>query len=195
MNKRHELPYLEPSFNWEQCYLAAEDQGDERTTWAYDWPAGERFGSDLLNGLEDLSGKRVCDLGCGRGQLGFIALHLGAHSVHFCDHSSQILAYVQAKIDYNKLDKNGQTKQHRWGTRIPGAPFDVILGGDILYRPECFDALLASIASSLAPGGHALLSDPRTELEKELYELAITHSLIINAKRHETYTLINFRCE
>lgn len=180
-----------PDFDWQAACKEVADS-DERPTWAYTWPAGLRLLGDLAE-LIDLRGLRVCDLGCGRGLLGLAALQLGAASVHFCDASETVLSYVQECLDHNGLSQRSSCHPHRWGTPIPGAPFDLILGGDILYRPECFTELLDSIATGLSQEGQALLADPRQKLEKELSALAIARSLRTTIQRHKTYTLINFR--
>ena len=182
----------DPDFDWKSAFDRATQDGDERPTWAYDWPAGQRMRRELSS-LIDLRDKSVCDLGCGRGQLGFAAIDLGARFVHFCDHSSEILDFVQRKIDENDLIQRAGTATHRWGADIPGAPFDVILGGDILYRPECFAELLHSIASSLSPVGCALLADPRLHLENELFELSISQGLKSVYSRRDSYSLIEIR--
>ena len=187
------MPLSEPDFDWQAAFSNAEASGDDRPTWAYDWPAGQRMSAELAQ-LTTIKNARVCDLGCGRGQLGFTALELDARLVYFCDHSAEILSYVGNKLHHNGFHERGVCSTHRWGSPIPGAPFDVILGGDILYRPECFADLLASIASSLSTSGLALLSDPRSELEPELFELSIPLGLISRYSRRESYSLIEIRC-
>ncbi|MDA3961012.1 MAG: methyltransferase domain-containing protein [Planctomycetota bacterium] len=177
---------LRPQHDWQQALDAATTEGDERPTWAYNWPAGDRFARDLLT-LVEVVGKRVCDLGCGQGQLGFTALRAGAQ-VCFADGSAHPLGFIRAMLEANQL--TADCIHHQWGDPIPGAPYDLILGGDILYRRECFEALVCSIASSLAPGGQALLSDPRSTLEAELPSLASAQNLRYASQRYDGYTLV-----
>lgn len=163
-----------PAYDWQSALRAATAAGDERPTWAYPWPAGERLAA-LLPELTTCRDHRVCDLGCGRGLLGLRAALLGAAEVVFCDGSLHPLGFLDAVIAANRLHARSQL--HQWGTAIPGRPFSLILGGDILYRPECFALLLTSIARSLSPQGTALLSDPRHSLEAELPALAAAAGL------------------
>ncbi len=185
--------FVFPEHDWEQALAAAESENDERPTWAYNWPAGMRLLHEL-NKLINLKDKKICDLGCGRGLLGFGAISYGAKAVSFCDASTHVLQYVDACLQANEIT-NAHSIEHRWGDPIPNAPYDVILGGDILYRPEYFNEILTSIANSLGHNGVALLSDPREKLEEELSALAMAHKLVMSTQRRETYTLIKFRCE
>jgi predicted nicotinamide N-methyase len=148
-----------------------DQPADSDLTWAYPWPAGLRF-SAVLARFADCRARRIADLGCGRGNLGLTALLASAAQVVFADRSATALAFVEAVLGANGLAARGLIARHEWGTPIPGAPFDLILGGDILYRPAFFPHLLASIAHSLASDGHALLADPRQRLDAELPDLA-----------------------
>ena len=126
---------IPPPMNWQQAFLDAAAIGDDRPTWAYDWPAGLRLAHNLGE-LYQLQGKKVCDLGCGRGTLGLCALQLGAAHVDFCDGSAQVLSYVQKVLDCNHFLDTAQCHVHQWGKPLPLKSYDIILGGDILYRPE-----------------------------------------------------------
>ena len=144
---------------------------DDDATWAYAWPAGRRMTDDLA-AIVDCRNMRIADLGCGLGGLGRAALRLGATQVTFADRSPGALAKVQAVIDGEGLASQANCALHEWGQPIPGAPFPLILGGDILYRPVYFSRLLTSIALSLDANGRCLLSDPRQQLDEELPALA-----------------------
>lgn len=147
-------------------------------TGAYRWPAGNRMATDL-HAVAEFAGRSVLDLGCGPGQCGQRAEELGAAVVVFADGSPQVVA-----------THGTRGVLHQWGDPVPGGPFDVILGGDILYRPECFIDLLRSIASALAPQGVALLSDPRPVLDEELPGLAAAAHLTWTTARRADYTLV-----
>ncbi len=162
---------------------------DGDLTWAYPWPAGERLAADLAL-VVSVDGLRVAELGCGRGRCGLTAATLGARSVVFCDVAPEPLAYVERALLANGL-ANGSTCRHAWGTPVPGAPYDLLIGADILYRPLFHRALLLSIANSLTPGGLALLADPRSVLEAELADIAVDVGLHMHHEsRPGPYTLV-----
>ena len=154
-------------------------------TWRYDWPAGGRLLAEL-DALVDPGGLSVLDLGCGRGRLGAWARGRGAARVLFADLSPTALAAVTARF------ADAETLLHRWGDLLP--PVDLVLGGDILYRPALFPALIDSLASALAGGGRALLADPRSSLEPELPGLCAQAGLRWSAERRPgAYTLVRIR--
>lgn len=135
------------------------DPDPDDATWRYDWPAGGRLLAEL-DVLADPRGRTVIDLGCGRGRLGAWARQRGAARVVFADLSVTALADVAERLP------DAETLLHRWGEPLP--PADLVLGGDILYRPALFPALITSLASALAGGGVALMADPRSVIEPEL---------------------------
>jgi predicted nicotinamide N-methyase len=153
-------------------------------TWRYEWPAGARFLPEIAD-LVTVAGKRVIDLGCGRGRLGSWALGAGAAEVVFADHAAEALAAIADGPRVSRL-------VHAWGEPLP--PCEVLLGGDILYLPSTFPSLLDSIASALRPAAVAWLVDPRTRLEPELPALAAQRGLSWSAERRLAgYTLVQVR--
>jgi ribosomal protein L11 methylase PrmA len=135
--------------------------------------------------------QRVADLGCGLGHLGFTALALGARAVVFADGSPMVVDRIARTISLNHLDERARTVLHQWGEPLPDAPFPLILGGDILYRPECFPALILTIASSLAPAGVCLLSEPRRRCEEELLAAVEERGLAWEHQRRDAgYSLL-----
>ena len=165
-------------------------RGDADLTWAYPWPAGERLAADLAE-IADCRGLRIAEMGCGRGRSGLTALLLGAAEVLFADIAAEPLSYVTEAMAANQVSNRGRTSLHAWGDRLPGAPFDLLIGADILYRPAFHASLLKSIASSLHPAGQCLLADPRTELEPELPLLAAACGLSWRQQRRALgYTLV-----
>jgi predicted nicotinamide N-methyase len=183
-----------PHLSWLRIPASAPDPAAAPSgtdlTWAYGWPAGQKLGADLAD-LVTCQGLRVADLGCGRGHNGFSALALGAAVVAFADASALALDFVAAVAAANALEPRCRICQHEWGEPLPGAPYDLILGGDILYRPDWFARLLDTLASSLAPHGLALLSDPRQALDDDLPRLARAAGLTWETTRQtHGYTLV-----
>lgn len=157
--------------------MTAPDDG----TWRYQWPAGTRFLAEIAD-IVDVRGRDVIDLGCGQGRLGRWALEHGASRVVFTDLSAEALSSVPA-------DGRAMALPHRWGEALPRC--DVLLGGDILYRPASFPVLLDSVRSALAPAAQAWLVDPRSTLEPELPVLAAERGLTWRQQRRPGgYTLV-----
>ncbi|MBA2482713.1 MAG: methyltransferase domain-containing protein [Planctomycetes bacterium] len=162
---------------------------DDDGTSAYAWPAGDRLVREL-GVVVRCAGASVCDLGCGRGALGLAALSAGARSVAFADLNASALALARQQVTERGYAARATFHHHRWGSAIPGTPYEIILGGDILYRPECFADLMTTIRASLAANGCCVLSDPRTRLEEDLPLLAAGRGLSWNRTRRGDLTVI-----
>jgi predicted nicotinamide N-methyase len=153
----------------------------EDGTWRYQWPAGSRFLVEI-DSLVQVAGRRVIDLGCGQGRLGCWALEHGAAQVVFADQSAAALAAIPVHAQAMLLE-------HRWGEPLPVC--DILLGGDILYRPACFVDLLTSVGTALAVGSVAWLVDPRSTLDAELPGIAASLGLQwLPERRSAGYTAI-----
>lgn len=184
-----------PAADWAAACAAAAIDGDDRPTWAYPWPAGERLARDLPDLLTEsrLTPRSCIDLGCGRGYLGMRArLALPDASVCWQDGSPHPLQWVASVIAANHW-RQSFTMVSQWGNQSGLAPADLVLGGDILYRPECFTVLMQTLATSLSPNGVAWFSDPRTHLEDSLPHVAHTHGLSWSQRRQSDYTLVSIR--
>jgi predicted nicotinamide N-methyase len=165
---------------------------DDDATGTYQWPAGAALASELQQHV-NCQEKRVLDLSCGRGALGFTALALGAKAVVFADANPIVVDLVERTLIGNALQERATAVACSWGQVPPQGPFDIILGGDILYRPELFVPLAQSIASGLSPTGICLLSDPRTTLESALPTIFSAAGLHWTQQRQARYTLV--QCE
>jgi predicted nicotinamide N-methyase len=161
----------------------------EDVTCLYQWKAGA-FLATMPGMPERCAGRRVADVGCGRGTLGLSACAYAASRVLFADASAVAIDFLTRTLRANQLAGRAQAVRHTWGEALPDGPWEVILGGDILYRPECFAALFDTIALSLASDGCALLSDPRITLENELPALAATRGLRWDSARHSHITVV-----
>lgn len=175
----------------EGAFVESDPNGDDHTG-VYSWPAGDRFARDFAD-IIDCNGLRVLDIGCGRGHLGFSALTFQAASVVFADGNKGVRDGVEVVIAANALADRVSVIAHAWGDPVPGGPFDLVLGGDVLYRAALFPALIASMAGALAPQGSIVLSDPRYQLEPELPQIAADHGLSWTTTRRSDVTIATLR--
>lgn len=169
----------------------ADGAVEDGATWPYLWPGGTRLAEDLDQLLpQSLAARRalhVVDLGCGRGLLGLVALAMGFEQVTFVDGDSAPLRLLAPQLS---AFPRASCQTVVWGQAIPGPGADLILGGDVLYRPAYHDQLIATIAASLSPHGRALLGDPRSVIEPQLSTLADAHGCLWDQQqRPGPYTL------
>ncbi len=106
--------------------------------------------------------KKVIELGCGPGLVGITTGFLGAKHVDVSDGDPASVALTRRNICANGLDnKRCVAAEYLWGNEeheiVKQAPFDVILGADIVACPyaSAFEQLLKSFC---------LLAGPETKL-------------------------------
>ena len=111
---------------------------------------------------EDLAGKRVVELGCGVGLPAIVARERGA-TVLATDHSRPALDFARYNARLN-LGSEPQTMLLDWhaprAEALAGV-FDLAIAADVLYEKRNVPALASLVPGLLAPGGEALVADPR----------------------------------
>jgi len=130
------------------------------------WPAAIALAHEVAS--RALAGLRVLELGAGTGLPGIVAAAVGARVVQT---DRQKLALHVCK---QNAERNGATAiEHRladWTAWDDAAPYDLILGSDILYAAPLHPHLRHIFDANLAPGGTVLLADPFRETSMELLE-------------------------
>jgi predicted nicotinamide N-methyase len=135
---------------------------DERLPyWAELWPSARALAEALAG--RPLAGRRVLELGCGVGLPAVVALAAGA-DVLATDWYPEALLFARR----NSLRATGRilpTLLVDWrappAELVARAPFDLVVGADLLYEPRNGRALAALMPRLLPPGGEALIADPR----------------------------------
>ncbi len=134
---------------------------DERLPyWAELWPSAVALARHVSK--ENLTGRRVVELGCGVGLPSMAALARGAR-VTATDHYEAALDFARYNSRLN-LALEPETRLLDWHQpRVEGLEgiFDLVLAADVLYEPKNVEALAALIPALLAPGGEVLLAHPR----------------------------------
>jgi ribosomal protein L11 methyltransferase len=106
---------------------------------------------EWLDGL-DLAGKRVLDVGCGSGILALAALKLGAARAVGIDNDPQALAATTDNAQRNEVADRLEVYAPE---AAPEATYPVVVANILA---SALDALAATIAARVAPGGVLALS-------------------------------------
>jgi predicted nicotinamide N-methyase len=132
---------------------------DERMPyWALLWPAGAALAEAVLAG-PDLAGRRVLDLGCGVGAEGLAAARRGA-VVTYLDWAAEAEPLVRASsIRLGLAVERFVCADWREPPADLGT-FDLVLAADVLYEARNARPVARFLATHLAPGGEAWLTDP-----------------------------------
>jgi predicted nicotinamide N-methyase len=123
--------------------------------WAELWPSGLALARVVRR--RDLEGLRVLELGCGLGLPSIVAA-LGGARVLATDWSPEALEVAAANAARNRADV--ETALVSWAGAEPlvrAAPWDLVLGADLLYERRNVDQLLAVLPRL---GGEILLAEP-----------------------------------
>jgi predicted nicotinamide N-methyase len=123
--------------------------------WAELWPSGVAL-ARVVESL-DLGGRRVVELGAGLG-LPSLAAALGGADVLATDWAEDAVALLSANAERNGIAL--RVERVRWDEPEPivrDAPWDVVLGADLLYEARNAAQLLALLPRL---GGDVLLAEP-----------------------------------
>jgi predicted nicotinamide N-methyase len=134
---------------------------DERLPyWAELWPSAHVLADELAG--RDLGGRRVVELGCGVGLPSIVAALAGAQALA-TDWYAEALAFVDANAARAGVEV--ATMLVDWsdppGALTGAAPYDLVVGADLLYEERNGVALAALLPRLLPRGGEALIADPR----------------------------------
>jgi predicted nicotinamide N-methyase len=138
--------------------LEAERAADrEPPFWAVSWSAGEALAGPVAEAHP--RGRRVLDLGCGLGLVSIVAGRAGA-DVLAVDGSPDAVAFASENVALNAVDVDVAVAA--WGDPelANAGPFDLVLGGDILYSRRGAEALLPALGALVAEDGEVWLTDP-----------------------------------
>jgi predicted nicotinamide N-methyase len=133
--------------------------------WAELWPSAVALAHDIAR--RDVHGLRVVELGCGLGLPSIVAALGGAH-VLATDWSPDALEVAARNAERNGAEL--ETALAAWGEAsilLEGAPWDLVLGADLLYERRNVEQLL-----DLLPGlgREILLAEPGRPFESTFLE-------------------------
>lgn len=116
--------------------------------------------------LPDLSGKAVLDLGCNEGFFCFAALEAGARSVTGIDRNPVFHEAAVARARELGLGEDRARFVLGSWDDMPEGPFDVVLLMSALHYARDQAALIAQIATRLAPGGLFVFEGGNTDSDQ-----------------------------
>lgn len=131
------------------------DEDEFLPYWAELWPSGVAL-ARAVAGL-DVAGLRVLELGCGLG-LPSLAAALGGADVLATDWATEAVELLRRNAERNGARLRAE--RVRWDEPEPllrEAPFDLVLGADLLYEERNADQLAALLPRL---GREALLAEP-----------------------------------
>lgn len=132
------------------------------------WPSAESLAAYFSESPQLVQGLRVLELGSGTGLCGLVLGKLGASRVALTDYNSDAIDLLEDNIEANQLGSTCSAHQLVWGevensqqilSAIGGEKFDIVLGTDVVYEPECIDPLLSSALHFLKPTGSLYLAN------------------------------------
>lgn len=123
--------------------------------WASQWPSGVALARYVA--AQDLAGMRVLEVGCGLGLPAVAAARAGA-AVLATDLSVEAVVYAAHNLALNGLEGEVAAADWRDLAALGGAPWDLVIGADLLYRPDNHESLQALLPSLTR--GEAWIADP-----------------------------------
>jgi predicted nicotinamide N-methyase len=150
-----ELALLRPPSADELIDESAFDEDEFLPYWAELWPSGVAL-AEVVAGLE-LRGRRVLELGAGLGIPSLVAA-LGGAEVLATDWADDAVELLRTNAERNGLRLRAE--RVRWDEPEPllaEAPWDVVLGSDLLYESRNAEQLLELLPRL---GGELLLAEP-----------------------------------
>jgi len=123
------------------------------------WPSAIALAHETAGRADEARGRRVLELGAGTGLPGIVAASFGA-SVVQTDRQQAVLSLCRLNAERNAVVGTVKHRFADWAQWTDTAPYDWIIGSDILYQAPMHPHLTRIFESNLAPGGRVLLADP-----------------------------------
>ena len=163
----------------EELINEADFERDERLPyWAELWPSSRILAERVLRVRS--GGRQLLELGCGAGLVATCA-SLAGFNVCASDYYDDALRFAVVNAARNGGEIETQLLDWR---SLPDEMrrFDVVVASDVLYE-QLYGPLVASaIASTLAPGGIALVADPGRVAEEAFVRSVAEKGLSVRAR-------------
>lgn len=155
----------------EDLFDAEAFESDERLPyWADLWPSAKRFARFILDGgcPEARDGRRVLELGSGIALVSLALRAVGADALA-TDYEASALRFAEWNAERNGLAPL-RTRTLDWRDPAAELASPLVVAADVLYERRNAESLASLLPQVVAPGGRALLADPRRPWRAHLME-------------------------
>jgi len=147
--------------------------------WAEIWPAAVTLSREIME-RQEVSGKKVIELGAGVGMASIAAARSGAH-VLSTDYSTEALKFVAYNAMRNRVALD--TCRLDWRMVMGDEKFDAVIAADVLYERVNLLPIITAIDALLTPDGAAYIADPRRRLADQFLELVHENGFLVSDTR------------
>ncbi len=201
-NNREDLLAREASFQDQQI----ENTSRVEQEGFYATADFERARQKQIELIGDVSGKRVLEIGCGRGDGSIFCLRKGAH-VTAIDISPESVRLVQKRVaEENSENRFEAIVMDAVHTSFDDNSFDVIIGSGILHHLVNFNGAIDEIMRITKPGGYSVFLEPLginhlinlyrkfTPNARSVDEQPLTRDNLLTLRRKSPESELNFYC-
>lgn len=125
----------------------------------FTWPSAELLSAYLAANPDVVSGKHCVELGAGTGLVSMVAALCKAAHVTITDRPGEDTLYelLQAAVSANEVQSTCSLQSLSWDEAVPvDLVCDVLLGADVFYNTEDFEALVQIISVVLVRNPRAV---------------------------------------
>jgi predicted nicotinamide N-methyase len=151
-----------------EVYPEAVSVHGDAPVWMITWPAALSLAEYLVLS-EEVTGRRILELGCGTAAPG-IALEMAGARAVCTDYDPLALSMAEYNAGLNGC-RSLETHLLDWyAPDLPGG-FDLVVGSEIVYFEKSFSPLLDVLCRYTAPQGRVILSDQGRPQMKPFLEM------------------------
>jgi predicted nicotinamide N-methyase len=164
------LRVMRPRESEELLVDEAFDREELLPYWAELWPSSLALARAI--GARSLRGARTLELGCGLGLVSIAAAQAGGR-VLATDWSADAIEFTKDNAERN--DVQLETAQVDWsapGPLVERAPWQLVLGSDVLYERRNVDQMLDLLPQLVDRSGEVWIADPGRQTSVEFLDRA-----------------------